>query len=240
MTQILSAQGLEMTMAYLHLMAYCPPEYIYHFKEASSSLLEALAKQAELSVTEYTELVYPEACQRMVAFYQSTREADPALVNKLLVAARVADVSPTTADLFSEQLNQLADLPRQAKPRQRHQLFNKEGFTLNPAAMKYVLFAMVSKPDYELLQNMLAAETEKPAAERNVVEVLWTFTIGHLWRTLGLKQAYISPQHLSNLAYCLLTLSMYKSRYPFPEADMKAFLQANQAHMAQWEQGSKK
>lgn len=234
MTKVLPAQGLEMTMGYLHLMAYCPADYIFYFNEASSSLREALAYQVGLSEAEYMKLVLPEACQRTVTFYQNKPKPDKKLVIELLEVALEADKSPEAAGRFSNQMMSLADMPKQVKPRQRHGLYNKEAFKINPAAMKYVLFAMVSKPNYELLKNMLAEETKKPTEEQDVVQTVWTFTLGHLWRTLGLKQAYVTADHLGNLAYCLLALSMYKSRNPFPEAAMETFYRANQAQIANW------
>jgi hypothetical protein len=230
MNKALPAQGLEMTISYLHLMSYCPPEYIFHFRESSSRLRTALAHQAELSEDEYFARVIPAACRRIVSFHHNTREPDEAVVAKLTKRATFAGVSPLAAWKFSRQMNDLAS----QKKNQKLELCHQKGFKISDVACQYLLFALVSKPNYQLLKVMLETEAQKSINERDPVEVMWTFTLTHLRNSLGTKQAYISANHLGNLAYCLLSLGMNKSRYPFPEEPAEILSRLNQTQIASW------
>ena len=81
---------------------------------------------------------------------------------------------------------------------------------------------------------MLGAENKKIAAERNPVNVLWTYTTTHLWNVLGKNEGFISADHLGNLAYCLLMLGTAKSRFPMPEAQLTRFQELNQNTIRNW------
>ena len=81
---------------------------------------------------------------------------------------------------------------------------------------------------------MLGAENKKIAAERNPVNVLWTYTTTHLWNTLEAKEGFISADHLGNLSYCLLMLGTAKSRFAMPEAQLTRFQEMNQGTIRSW------
>ncbi|MBN1993457.1 MAG: hypothetical protein JW953_12220 [Anaerolineae bacterium] len=234
MSNPLPTAGLQMTIAYLHLMAFCPPEYIWHLKASSEPLRQGLAKQAGLSPEEYLAKVLPEACRRIVAFHQDTKEPDEAVVMALTTAATEAETSPEAAWRFSQKLASLAEESERAKAKNRLQ--GKKGCQFCQSPCAYGFFTMVSKPNYDHLRELLEAETKKSLEEQDVVNTVWSFAMGHLWRTLGIKQAYISADHLGNLGYCLLTLGTAKSRYPFAANKMETFQQANQVMIKNWGQ----
>jgi len=230
MSKALPAQGLEMTISYLHLMAYCPPEYVFHFREASSRLRTALAHQAELSEEEYFARVIPVACRRIVSFHDETREPNEAVVTELTKLATSASDSPLATWQFSLRMSMLANQSQTKKSA----LCNQKGFKIPDAACRYLLFALVSKPNYPLLKAMLEAEAQKPINERDPVKAIWAFTLTHLQNSLGTKQTYITANHIGNLAYCLLSLGINKSRYPFPEETMEALHRLNQTQIETW------
>lgn len=234
MKRIIPTESLQMTIAYLYLLSFCPPEYIWHFKQAGEPLRLGLANQAGLSEEAFFAKVRPEACRRIVAFHQGVKEPDIELVTALNWAARDADSSPEAADHFSHQMNRITNFLIETRPKIR--LCHQPGFKINPEACRYLFFVLVSDPNYDHLQQLLEAEGQKAAEEQDPVNTVWAFAMGHLWRTLGTKQAYISAEHLGNLAYCLLTVGMHKSRYLFPEKQMQAFHQANQLLIENWHQ----
>ena len=237
MTMSLSVQGLQAAIGYLYLLSFCPPGRVWEFQLAGEPLRKGLAMQAGFSSPEYFNRVVPEACRRIVAFHQGSREPDPVQVAALIEAARGAHTGPVGAALFSARMDQLASLPARAKPDQR--LRRTQGCRFCTAPCRYGFFALVTKPAYQGLQRLLESEQEQPAGEQDPVEAAWTFAIEHLWRSLGVKQGYITPTHLGHLAYCLLTLGTAKSRYPLPEEQYRAFQDANQARIHGWMQASR-
>jgi hypothetical protein len=227
MTQELSIQGLQATIGYLYLLSFCPPERVPEFKQAGDPLRAGLALQAGMSVPDYFAQAVPEACRRIVAFHQRTREPDRGTTATLAEAARIAHANTIAATIFANQMAQIAGLPGRAKADNR--LRRNKGCQFCAAPCRYGFFALVSKPNYDLLHKLLEAETQKPKQDQDPVKAAWSFATGHLWRSLGLEQGYITADHLGNLAYCLLTLGMSKSRYVLPEEELQAFQAANQA-----------
>ena len=86
----------------------------------------------------------------------------------------------------------------------------------------------MSEPDFKTLGAMLDAENQKPARERNAVNVLWAFTRAHLWQVLEARAGYIRPAHLGNLSYCLLMLGTARSRFALPETQIRIYQALNQ------------
>jgi hypothetical protein len=227
MPQKLSIEGLQATIGYLYLLSFCPPERVLEFRQAGEPLRIGLALEAGTTLTDYFAQAVPEACRRIAAFHQRRREPDDEIVASLVGAARVAHASPLAARTFAARIDGVAELPERAKSENR--LRRSGGCRFCAAPCRYGFFALVSKPNYGLLQQLLRAETQKPEAERDPVGAAWTFATGHLWRTLGAQQAYTTRAHLGNLSYCLLTLATAKSRYPLPSDEYRAFQMPNQA-----------
>lgn len=228
----ITTEGLQATISYLYLMAFCPPEQIWHFRQSSHPLRLSLAKAADMTEGEYFSRVLPEASRRIVAFHQNTQEPDEALSADLAQAARWAHISPESALDFSRLMLKIVDSP--AWTDSEFSLRHKHGFELSDSAHRYLFFSLVSKPNYDLLDDLLKAEMKKPEAEQDLVQAMWTFTMAHLWGTLGMKQTFISADHMGNLSYCLLTLSTFKSRRPLPAAQMMAYQEANQTMIQNW------
>ena len=81
---------------------------------------------------------------------------------------------------------------------------------------------------------MLDAENQKDPSQRDAVNVLWTYTTGHLWNVLGVNEGFISVDHLGNLSYCLLMLATAKSRFALPEQQLIKFQEMNQRTIQNW------
>jgi len=228
MTQnTLSVEGLQATIGYLYLLSFCPPEHVLAFQQASAPLRQGLARQAQISEPEYFSRVLPEACRRIVAFHQGTREPDAVAVNTLVEAVFNTLNDPLSVGIFQAEMAGLAALPARAKPGKR--LRSTRGCQFCRAACRYGYFCLVTEPNFDLLGKFLEAETKKPSGEQDPLQAAWTFANAHLWRALGTEQGYISADHLGNLAYCLQVLSASASRYPLPEEQYQGFQDANQS-----------
>jgi hypothetical protein len=227
MAQKLSIEGLQATIGYLYLLSFCPPERVLEFKQAGDPLRAGLAQRAGMDAPGYFAQAVPEACRRIVAFHQRTREPDEETVALLAETARIAHQNTPSATIFANQMARITGLPGRAKAENR--LRPSKGCQFCAAPCRYGFFALVSKPNYALLHKLLEEEAQKPADEQDPVRAVWSFATGHLWRTLGLEQGYTTADHLGNLAFCLLTLGTAKSRYPLPDERFQAFQTANQA-----------
>jgi len=233
MTHQISADSIEATIAYLYLLAYCPPEAVPEFYLSTSHLRSALAEQAGLTESAYLEAVFPIACQKIVSFYQAKTIADDDTTLMDLVAlAKSAGSSAADVVALQAKLITLAQSPKRA--RERNRLRKRAGCQYCQIPCQFGLFSLVSHPNYKLLQQMLTEETKKPKEAQNPINLLWSYTIGHVWRTLGVKETYMPANSLGNLAYCLLTMVMGKSRLAFPASEMAQFQRYNQAQIANW------
>lgn len=232
MTTTLPARGLKQAISYYYLVTYCPPDHISELKKVSRPLRKSLADQVEIKLAEYFSTAVPEVCRRIVAFQQGTRQPDGATVKTLTSRARRADSNPEKVAAFQALMAEIAEHPGRAKADNR--LHRKKGCRFCAAPCRYGYFTLVSDPQFGVLRKMLDAENQKPLGQRNAVNVLWTYTTGHLWRTVGARQGYISVDHLGNLAYCLLMLATAKSRFALPEKQLTAFQEANQNLIQNW------
>ena len=103
-------------------------------------------------------------------------------------------------------------------------------FCENPCAYGY--FSLVSEPRFDLLRLLLDAEKDKAPAEKSAVRAAWSYSVSHLTQAAGVGKELIATPHLGDLAYCLLMLSMAKSRYPLPEKQVQIFQSRNQQMIA--------
>jgi hypothetical protein len=218
--------GLQLTTSYLHMLSFCPPEHIYNFKQAGGLMRQALARKAGMETPAYFSQTVPEACRKIVDFYLARETPNPRFLETFTRSARLAQQSPRSAWVFSTLMALLAGLP--GRSNEQHRLRKSRGCQFCAAPCRYGHFVLVSKPDYALLQQMLLEDAAKPEKEQDPLQTSWRFALAHLWRSLGITQAYISSAHLGNLAYCLLVLGMAKARFPFPAQQLKEFQAANQ------------
>jgi hypothetical protein len=226
------AGTVKKAISYFYLLSFCPPANLEDFTKASEGLRKQLAEEAGLSQNEFFSEMIPQVCWRIVAFSQSSREPDKELVDLLSKLAESAAQNPESLIAFQAQMLELAALPGRAKADNR--LHRKKGCRFCEAPCRYGYFSLVSEPKFYLLQQILEAETKKEKGEQNPIRAVWSFAISHLTSLMSTEQGYISAQHLGNLAYCLLMLSMAKSRYPLPEKQITAFQQANQRIIQTW------
>jgi hypothetical protein len=222
-----SVEALKKSIAYYYLLSYCPTEQVVEFVNSTGPLRKALAESAGMSETAYFNAVLPEVCRRIVSYHEATREPNPQWVDALVTSAAGVDKSPENLSRFQEEMSKVARLPQRALPENR--LHRKKGCQYCRLPCYYGYFTLVSEPVFSGLQEMLKAETQKTAPEQSPLHPVWGFTISHLAKTMESRQGYIHRAHLGNLAYCLLMLSMAKSRLAVPEAQLEAFQSANQA-----------
>jgi hypothetical protein len=232
MAQAVPANGLKRTMGYYYLVAYCPSEHIGDLKKAAQSLREGVAKEADMTLTDYFSQATPEVCRRVVAFHQNSREPDEEIVAALAEKAMSADRGRVKAEAFQEEMVKVAALPQRARPENR--LHRRRGCQFCAAPCRYGYFTLISDPDFSILRGLLEMETRRPVAEQNPLGLVWSFAMGHLARTLEGPTGFISADHLGNLAYCLLTLGAAKSRLPLPERQLRAFQVGNQRLIRGW------
>ncbi len=197
---------LKHTILYLQLLSFASPEHVTELRPLRDDFGE-----------DWPQAVVA-ASRLMVAFQQASRDPEPERVAALARAALSADLSPEACRAFQDQMNVLAQLPGRAKPENR--LHRKRGCRLCETPCRYGFFSLITEPNFENLQNLLETHPSQP------VQTVWRFTLKHL---AGGGQSYITADHLGNLSYCLISLATAKSRYPFPEAQMRKFQARNQA-----------
>ena len=232
MTELIHPVAIKKMISYYYLVAFCPPAHVKDLKKASQKMRTGLTKLAGLKMKEFTAGVIPEVARRMVAFQQATREPDQETVDQLSKALKSADSSPKKAAAYQGVMKSIAIHPGRAKMGNR--LHRNKGCKYCQAPCQYGFFSLISEPDFKSLLAMLGAENKKIAAERNPVNVLWTYTTAHLWKTLEAQQGFISADHLGNLSYCLLMLGTAKSRLALPEAQLTRYQELNQNTIRSW------
>ena len=232
MTKQISVESLRVTIGYLYLLWFCPPDKVYEFYQTSEPLRRGLARDAGLSEEEYFDLAIPEACQRILAYHTPGRKLDGKAVTKLTKAAQTAAHSPEDAAHFGTIMSEVADLPGRTKINQR--LVAERGCQFCETPCRYGYFILITEPKFTSLSQLLVDETDKNDQGSDAVRILWAFANEHLWRTLGLAQSYITAGHLGNLAYCLLSIGTSKSRRRYKKAAYQAFQRANQELIQRW------
>lgn len=232
MTQDIQPTAVKGMISYYYLVAFCPPAHISALKKASQKNRSALAKLAGLKMADFIKAVAPEVAYRMCAFQGATREPDKETVEKLANAIIKADTKPEKAAEYQALMREVA--AHRGRAKESNRLHRQKGCSLCQAPCQYGFFTLISEPNFKTLLSMLGAENKKIAKERNPVNVLWTYTTTHLWKTLGKNEGFISAAHLGNLSYCLLMLGTAKSRFPMQEEQLKKFQDLNQATIQAW------
>lgn len=226
MSKTIHAGSMKKMIAQLYLLSFCPPDQLANFKSSRAPILKELAAQAGLKEKAFLAQALPEACTRILAFHQATREPDKKLVDALAIAAQNADKNQEALDAFKTQMAQVASLPGRAKPENR--LHRNKGCRYCAVPCRYGFFTLVSDPQFSHLQALFAAESGKPASRQTPLIPAYTFTIDHLLTITGTQAGFCERIHLANLAYCLLLLGMAKSRLALPEKQLLIFQGANQ------------
>lgn len=214
MNSKIPATQVKQTIIYLNLLSYIPPERV-----------NELPSPREIMGDDWAQAV--EAASRLlVAFQQATRDPENELVSGLARSALRADSSPEACRAFQKQIHQLTQLPGRAKEINR--LHRKRGCLFCETPCRYGHFSLISEPNFDELQHLLEVDNTRPPKQRQPVQVVWRFTLNHLLNTFQTGKWHISPDHLGNLSYCLVALATAKSRYRFPEEQMRKFQAMNQ------------
>ncbi len=230
MSKPIPAGSMKKAIAYLHLLSFCPPDKLADFKRNTTPMLKEMAERSGLKEKVFLAEALPEACRLIVAFHQARREPDADLVKTLENSARGADKNPKSLAAFKEQMDRVAALPGRAKLENR--LHRNKGCRLCAAPCQYGYFTLVSDPQFSLLQKNFTEEAGKPASKQTPLMPVYAFTVDHLLSISGTEKGFCEKNHLGNLAFCLLMLSMAKSRLAFPEAQTRIFQEANQAFIS--------
>jgi hypothetical protein len=221
MSETFTAQDIKQAIAFYYLLAYCPAGKLEDFKRATGKL----HPPQNLGIL-------GEVCTRIVTFQSALRHPEEEIIIKLLEVLPSAAESAEGLKAYQTMMAEISSLPGRAKADNR--LHRKKGCRFCEAPCVYGFFSLVSEPRFDLLQQLLEAEKEKAPEEKSAVRAVWSYTIAHIIRLTGSQEGFITPKHLGNLAYCLLMLSMAKSRYPLPEKQVKIFQARNQQFIANW------
>jgi hypothetical protein len=231
----LPANVLKRTIAYIYLAAYCPPEKLGSLARAGAPLRRRLAHQVGMGESEFFRAALPEVCSHIAAYHEHSRAGDPqrsAALLKMLVSIGRSDAD---ARAFQSEIAAVAALPGRAKLENR--LHRRKGCAYCTAPCQYGYFSLVSEPALTALRRILEKEAAKPTPDQDAVVSIMAFTRFHLWRTLGVKQDFITPRCLGNLGYCLLMLGIARSRYPFPAEKVQRYQELSQATIQRMEAG---
>jgi hypothetical protein len=234
MELIIPAETMKKTIAYFYMVSYCPADRIMEFNKTTAGLRKQLAKEGGMAQKNFFPEVIPEVCWRIVAFAQASREPDEEIIKGLIGTIGNATKDEKCLAVFQEKMLEVAALPGRAKADNR--LHRKKGCRFCETPCRYGFFSLVSDPVFASLYRTLKTEQQKPKAEQNPVSAVWSFALCHLLTLVGGEKTYIASDHLGNLAYCLLMLSMAKSRYPLPEQQVTAFQEANQRSIQIWKE----
>ncbi len=217
----LPASTIKRTLIYLNLLSFVTPERAGEV----SPVGELPPLRGDFG--EGWPGAVEKAAWLVVSFQSASRNPDGELVAGLADAARGADSSPEACRAFQAKMDALAQLPGRAKESNR--LHRKKGCRFCESPCRYGYFSLISEPDFKELQHALEAENSKPLAERQPIQAVWHFTLEHLSQAIDIGQIPIAANHLGNLAYCMVALATIKSRFAFPEEQMRKFQDLNQA-----------
>ncbi len=226
MNQKMSAESIKKAIAYFYLISFSPSERVLEFQELLSPYREEIAKQTGMTEKAFFTNAIPEACTRIVAYHQGTREPDIRIVDALCKAAKQTASSQRGAEKFQEKMVEICQLPGRASLENR--LHRKKGCALCQSACKYGYFVLVSDPQISELQKLLEVELQKSPDKQSPFNPVWGFTLSHLSRLTGLEHGYISVEDLGNLSFCLLLMAIAKSRKSIPERQLEIFHYATQ------------
>ncbi len=222
MTSPLPASTIKQTIIYLNLLSFVPPERMGELPSPRESFGEDWTRAVEA------------ASRLIVAFQQASRDPGSELVAELARAALGADSSPGACRAFQDQMQAISELPGRAKfDNRRHR---KKGCRFCEVPCRYGYFSLISEPDFKSLQRALETENSKSPQDQQPLQAIWKYTLNHLSQTLDAGQWNIPADHLGNLSYCLAALATAKSRYLFPEAQMRKFQDLNQQMIRQYQQ----
>jgi len=228
----ISAPTVKKAIALFYLLAYCPTNKLEEFLIATSALQDQIAEALGLENSVIWHSLVSEVSARMLSFHTAKHPAENELLQKLTQAAQTAARDADQLKIYQSVMAAVFRLPGRAKPDQR--LHRKKGCRFFEVPCAYGYFSLVSEPRFDLLQQLLDAEKQKEPAEKSAVRAVWSYAVSHITSFSGVGVGLISEKHLGNLSYCLLMLSMAKSRYPLPEEQVRTFQTRNQQMIAYW------
>jgi hypothetical protein len=226
---------IRQTLTYYYLLSFCPPARIADFQTATGLIHKGLAASSGMKEADFFSAVIPEVSRRIVAFHQDTREPDRTMVASLAKAATAAEKDAAGLAAFQNQMKQIAALPGRAKKESR--LHRDKGCDLCAAPCRYGYFSLITEPNFSLLQTVMAVEAAKPAAEQSPLGMAYGFAGAHIAQIAGPRTNWIDTADLANLSFCLLLLSIAKSRLAAPEEHIRLFQDANQEFIRRSQMG---
>jgi hypothetical protein len=222
----ISAEAIRKSISFFYLLSFWPPALLDQFIRVTQAMRDGLASESGMDSGAFFRHVVPEVSRRVVAFHQGTREPDPIYVDGLMAATLNADKNPDFLKAYQAKMAEIAMLPGRTKPENR--LHRNKGCAYCATPCRYGFFTLVSEPKLSGLQELLASEAAKPAAEQSPLIPAYRFTFQHLAGLTNSSAGAIIIEHMANLSYCLLMLGMAKSRLSLPEKELQQFQSANQ------------
>ncbi len=211
------AETIKKKITYFYLLSYSPPAKIEETKKSLAFFRKGVDEAEAI----------PEVCRRIVAYHEDSREPSQDWVDALSEAAFSADKSPQDAYEFQKKMALVARLPQRALPDNR--LHRRKGCAFCKLPCYYGFYTLVSDPDFSTLQEMLHAEANRTKETQSAIRPVWHFALTHLTQVTDSSDGYaVDKGHLGNLSYCLLMLSMAKSRLALPEKQLKVYQAINQ------------
>jgi hypothetical protein len=217
-----AAQEIRFLIGYIYMLYYCPRKQVKTFKKASEPMLTALAKRSGQAFRTYLKNAVPHACRHIIAFHKNIRQVRKKEIDQLAESV----LKTSRHGEFIKQMTDLIQNPARAKINNR--IRPNKGCQFCQFPCGYGLFVLSTKPNFKILERFLQDEQNKKKKEQEAFSSVWAFAVAHLWHSLGIREHFISKEHLGNLAYCLLTIAEEKSRRRFPSKEFKAFQEMNQ------------
>ncbi|MFC2028839.1 hypothetical protein ACFLTX_02820 [Chloroflexota bacterium] len=217
---------LKKSIAYFHLLSFCPPEELKTFKQSTRIFLGSLGRGTCLKQEEFFKQVVPQVFQRIVGFQQGSHQPDAGIVAILSASAIKARKSEKNLRSYQKEMGIVSELDARAKAENR--LHRRKGCEYCVQPCRYGFFTLISEPRFDILQEMFKEESSKPPNQQSASSLVWKYTGKHLEQFHQTKTLPIQPAHFGNLAFCLLMLSMAKSRKAIPIEQIKTFQNLNQ------------
>jgi hypothetical protein len=231
MSETITAEILKKSISYYYLLSFCPPEQLEKFKKCTAKFLKSLLHESKIGQEEFFSQVIPQVFHRIVGFHEDSRDPNNEIVEALSEPASKALESKEYLQSFQAEMIKVSELGPRVKPENR--LHRKKGCDFCRQPCRYGYFTLVSEPRFNLLQKMFNEESRKPTKEQSASRLVSEYTGKHLDQFYQSETLPMQREHFGNLAFCLLMLSMAKSRKAIPVDQIKTFQDLNQRKIAE-------
>jgi hypothetical protein len=226
--------NLKKVISHIYLNYWIHEEFSDQVLNKSRDIIQNMTKPTEMKSEEFFNKLSLEACKSIVAFHQNKNKPDEKLVKELHTQVLNIYEKDNVSSAFLDCVRKITESPGRVSINNRIQ--PKKGCKLCKKPCGYGFFVLIGDPDFSRMGEVLKKESEKPVNQQIPIITLWAFAQEFFQEKLDASSLLITPEHLGNLCYCLLTIGTSKSRYDFPEKQMKSFQEVNQSLISHWEQ----